>query len=122
MRYNNLARAAPIFPQVYDLERTPDWHQIALYNTGEVKAVISTALSGDCIDNAVDLAPDEEYHAYEFWSDTYLGRLPGTARLERELEPEQCAMISLRKARSHPQVISTNRHLLKWMDRANFGA
>ena len=33
-------------PQVYDLELTPDWHQIALYNTSEEKAVVSTAISG----------------------------------------------------------------------------
>lgn len=104
-------------PQVYDLELTPDWHQIAFYNTGDHAAAVSTAISGDRVDNAVGLDAGAEYHAYEFWSDTYLGRLPGTSRIERELEPECCAMISLRKAQPHPQVVSTSRHLLQgWVD------
>ena len=107
-------------PQVYDLELTPDWHQIALYNTGDVKAVVSTAISGERAANAIGLDPSAAYHAYEFWSDTYLGRLSGTARVERELEPNCCAMVSLRKVRPHPQVISTDRHVLQgWVDLAD---
>jgi len=106
-------------PQVYDLELTPDWHQVALYNTGETKTVVSTAISGDPVNNAIGLDPAAEYHAYEFWSDTYLGCLPGTARIEWDLQPGHCAMISLRKAQPHPQVISTDRHLLQgWVDLA----
>jgi len=104
-------------PQVYDLELTPDWHQIAFYNTGKEEAIVSTAISGERIDNALGLDPTAKYHAYEFWSDTYLGTLPGTARIERELSPNCCAMISLRKAQSFPQVLSTNRHLLQgWVE------
>ena len=104
-------------PQVYDLELTPDWHQIALYNTGEKKAVISTAISGKRITNAVGLDAKAHYHAYSFWSDKYLGKLPGSASIKQELEPSHCAMISLRKVQPNPQVVSTNRHLLQgWVD------
>ncbi|UCG49154.1 MAG: hypothetical protein JSU94_05095 [Phycisphaerales bacterium] len=104
-------------PQVYDLELTPDWHQIALYNTGKEKALVSTAISGDRVDNAVGLDPTAYYHAYEFWSDTYLGKLSGTRRIERTLNPNCCAMVSLRKALPRPQVISTNRHVLQgWVE------
>jgi hypothetical protein len=104
-------------PQVYDLELTAEWHQIALYNTTEARAVIATALCGDRADNAIGLDPQAQYHAYAFWSDTYLGRLSGADRLERTLEPGHCEMISLRKIQPHPQVVSTNRHLLQgWID------
>lgn len=104
-------------PQVYDLELTPNWHQIALYNTTQKKAVVSTAISGDRVDNAIGLDPKAAYHAYEFWSDTYLGKLAGTARIEQELSPNCCAMVSLRKAQPYPQVISTNRHVLQgWVE------
>jgi hypothetical protein len=102
---------------VYDLELTPDWHQVALYNTSDEKAEVSTAISGQRVDNAIGLDPDGHYHAYEFWSDTYLGKLPGTARIGRELEPNHCAMISVRNAQAHPQVLSTNRHILQgWVE------
>ena len=106
-----------IDPQVYDLQLTDDWHQIALYNTTEEKAVVSTAISGDRVNNAIGLDSAAQYHAYEFWTDTYLGKLPGTGRIERELNPNCCAMISVRQAMSHPQVISTNRHVLQgWVE------
>jgi hypothetical protein len=107
-------------PQVYDLELTPDWHQIALYNTGKNKALVSTAISGERADNAIGLDPASEYHAYEFWSDTYFGKLTGNARIGRELEQNCCAMVSVRKVQPHPQVISTDRHILQgWVDLAD---
>lgn len=107
-------------PQVYDLELTPDWHQITFYNTGKESTEISTAISGERVGNAIDLDPKGEYHAYEFWTDSYLGKLSGTGQLSRTLEPNHCAMISLRKAQSNPQVISTDRHLLQgWVDLEN---
>jgi hypothetical protein len=107
-------------PQVYDLELTPEWHQVTFYNTGEKRAEISTALGGERAGNAIGLDPKAEYHAYEFWTDAYLGKLPGSGRLTRELEPNHCAMISLRKVQAHPQVVSTNRHLLQgWVDLAD---
>jgi hypothetical protein len=104
-------------PQVYDLELTPDWHQVALFNTGKEAATVSTAISGERAENAIGLDPEAEYHAYEFWTDSYLGKLPGTNRLQRELGPSHCAMISLRKLQPNPQVVSTDRHLLQgWVD------
>jgi len=104
-------------PQVYDLELDAGWHQIALYNTSEQKAVISTAISGDRVNNAIGLDPKAKYYAYEFWTDTYLGLLDGTARLERQLNPNCCAMIAIRRKLNFPQPISTNRHLLQgWVE------
>ncbi|MDG2224583.1 MAG: hypothetical protein P8L85_24590 [Rubripirellula sp.] len=104
-------------PQVYDLELTPDWHQVALYNTSQEAAEVSTSISGQRADNAIGLDPTGNYHAYEFWSDTYLGKFAGTARITRQLEPNHCAMISVRTAKNRPQVLSTNRHVLQgWVD------
>ncbi len=104
-------------PQVYDLERTPDWHQVVLYNTGDKESTVSTSISGERVNNALGLDPKGYYHAYEFWSDKYLGKLPGTGQIKQELKPNCCAMISLRKAMPYPQVISTDRHILQgWVD------
>ncbi|MBT8038267.1 MAG: hypothetical protein KJO21_12050 [Verrucomicrobiae bacterium] len=104
-------------PQVYDLELTPDWHQITFYNTSGEKAEVSTAISGQRVDNAIGLDPQAHYHAYEFWTNQYLGKLPGSARIGRDLEPNHCAMVSVRKVQGHPQVISTNRHILQgWVE------
>ncbi|WDE96472.1 hypothetical protein PQO03_00645 [Lentisphaera profundi] len=107
-------------PQVYDLELTPDWHQLVLYNTEKRASVVSTSLSGERVDNALGLDPKGTYHAYDFWSDKYLGKLPGTARIEQKLKANCSAMISIRKATPCPQVISTDRHILQgWVDLAD---
>ncbi|HKK19411.1 MAG TPA: hypothetical protein VJ952_12095, partial [Opitutales bacterium] len=109
-------------PQVYELELTPDWRQVTFYNTGGERAEISTALSGDRHENAIGLDRRDSYHAYEFWTDTYIGKLRGRDRLKWELDPGHCAMISLRRALDHPQVLSTDRHLLQgWVDLENVG-
>jgi len=104
-------------PQVYDLELTPDWHQVTFYNTGKKTAKIATSISGERVNNSVGLDAASEYHAYEFWSDKYLGKLQGTDKIAIKLKKEHCAMISLRKVKGNPQVISTDRHLLQgWVD------
>ena len=104
-------------PQVYDLELTPDWHQVALFNTGDKTATVSVALSGDRTACAIGLDPKASYYAYDFWSDRLIGKLPGSAKLEMELEHLHCAMVSVRKVQPNPQVLSSNRHLLQgWVD------
>jgi hypothetical protein len=108
-------------PQVYDLERNADWHQVALFNSsGDTKAV-SVALSGNRVaTGAIGLDPAAQYYIYDFWSDELIGKLPGTARLAMELGASHCAMLSVRKVLTNPQVLSTNRHLLQgWVDLPN---
>ena len=71
------------------------------------------------MDGAVGLDPAAAYYVYDFWADTLVGKLPGTATLEQVLGPKHCAMLSVRKAQAVPQVLSTSRHLLQgWVDLA----
>jgi hypothetical protein len=108
-------------PRVYDLELTPDWHQVALFNPDTASAgPISVALSGEHVAGAIGLDPAASYYAYEFWSDSLVGKFSGTAKIEKVLGPTHCAMLSIRKVQPNPQVLSTNRHLLQgWVDLAN---
>ncbi len=108
-------------PQVYDLELTPEWHQVAFFNTGEIKSKISFALCGDRVtEGALGLDPKVFYYIYDFWNDTYLGKMSGKDVVARELEPLHSAMLSVRKVENNPQVLSTNRHLLQgWVELAD---
>jgi hypothetical protein len=110
-----------VHPQVYDLELTPDWHQVALFNTSAKAGPVAVALSGDRVTaGAIGLDSAASYYVYDFWSDTLLGKFPGTAKIEKELGPSHCAMLSIRKVQSNPQVLSTNRHVLQgWVDLAD---
>ena len=108
-------------PRVYDLELTPGWHQVALFNPDTASAgPVSVALSGEHVAGAVGLDPAASYYVYEFWSDSLVGKFSGTAKIERQLGPTHCAMLSIRNVQPNPQVLSTNRHLLQgWVDLAN---
>ena len=108
-------------PRVYDLELTPEWHQVALFNPNMTSAgPVSVALSGEHVAGAIGLDPDASYYVYEFWSDSLIGRFSGTAKIEKLLGPGHCAMLSIRKVQPNPQVLSTNRHVLQgWVDLAN---
>jgi hypothetical protein len=110
-----------IDPQVYDLELTPDWHQVALFNTSSKTDRVAVALSGDRVTTgAIGLDSAASYYVYDFWSDTLVGKFPGTARIEHTLAPSHCAMLSIRKVQSNPQVLSTDRHVLQgWVDLAD---
>lgn len=107
-------------PQIYDLELTPDWHQVALFNTSTQAGPVTVALSGDRVTaGAIGLHSAASYYVYDFWSDTLVGKFPGKATIERKLGPSHCAMLSIRKVQSNPQVLSTDRHVLQgWVDLA----
>jgi hypothetical protein len=108
-------------PQVYDLELSSDWHQVALFNSGKALATIAVPLTGDRVTTgALGLDPTASWYAYDFWSDQFLGRLGGDGRIERQLEPLHCAMVSVHRVLPHPQVLSTDRHVLQgWLELAD---
>jgi hypothetical protein len=78
-------------------------------------------LSGDRVTaGAIGLDPALSYYVYDFWSDTLVGKFPGTARIGKNLGPSHCTMLSIRKVQSNPQVLSTDRHVLQgWVDLAD---
>jgi hypothetical protein len=108
-------------PQVYDWELTPEWHQVALFNSGSKSDKVVVPLSGDRVTTgAIGLDAAAIYYVYDFWNDSLVGKFPGTAKVEKMLEPSACAMLSVRKAQPNPQVLSTSRHVLQgWVDLSN---
>jgi len=108
-------------PRVYDLELTPEWHQVALFNSSSKSDKMVVPLSGDRVTTgAIGLDAAANYYVYDFWNDSLVGKFPGTAKVEKMLEPSVCAMLSVRKAQPNPQVLSTNRHVLQgWVDLSN---
>lgn len=105
-------------PQVYDLELTPDWHQVALFNTVDKRETITVPLCGDrTVSGAIGLDPAAAYYIYDFWSDRLVGKLSGTNRIEQTVDPLCCVMLSVRKVQPNPQVLSTSRHVLQgWVE------
>lgn len=103
------------WPRVYDFAVTPDWHQVTLFNNTlpTREETITVPLAGDVAAGTLGLDPRVEYYVYDFWNDRFVGRLQGTDTLQQTLRPGEARMLSVRKVEDHPQVLSTNRHLLQ---------
>jgi hypothetical protein len=102
-------------PRVYDFAVTPDWHQVTLYNNTlpTREEIIAVPLAGDTADGALGLDPDAEYHVYDFWNDAFAGTVNGAGTLTQTLRPGEARMLSIRKVQQHPQVLSSNRHIMQ---------
>ena len=102
------------YPRIYHFRISPQWHQIVFYNTErEKKVTVAVDLSGNTAEGALGLDPAQTYHVYDFWNDRYLGALPGGGALKQDLRPNEARMLSVREVLPHPQVVSTDRHLMQ---------
>ena len=104
-------------PEVYAYDVTDDWHQVLLVNNNRRgRKVVSAPLSGDQTETgSLGLAMDASYHAFDFWSQSYLGQLKGDGTLSAELRAGEVALVSVRRVQDHPQPVSTNRHIMQGM-------
>ena len=102
-------------PRIYQFAVRPDWQQVTFFNPNmEHAAIVSTPLSGDAAsEGALGLEPDAEYYVFDFWNNQLVGRFQGSATLSQELESGEARMFSVRKTASHPQVLSSDRHLMQ---------
>lgn len=105
----------PGWPRVYDFAVTPTWHQVTLFNNTlpTREEMIAVPLAGDPADGTLGLDPGHDYYVYDFWNESFVGRLKGTATLCQTLRPGEARMLSIRRVEPHPQVLSTNRHLMQ---------
>ena len=102
-------------PRVYSYEVAPGWCQLTLFNLEEERdATISVPLSGDAVtDGALELDADAEYYLYDFWNDSFVGKLKGSDTLRQELSGGEARMLSVHRVQAVPQFISTDRHLMQ---------
>lgn len=101
-------------PRVYAFRVDDHWQQVTLYNDQSTSTKISVPLSGDQPGTgALGLDAARNYYVYGFWSDRLIGKLSGSDKLEQDLEGGEVRMLSVREVLDHPQVLSTNRHLMQ---------
>ncbi len=101
-------------PSVYDFEVDPQWHQVTFYNPDQDSSkLVGIDISGPQVEGALGLNEDKEYYLFDFWNNHFIGKRDGDSRLEQKLRPGEARMISVRECLEHPQVISTNRHIMQ---------
>lgn len=104
-------------PRVYDLELTPNWHAVTLFNSGTNKEVISVSLNKAMVEGGLDLDAKADFYVYDFWKNKFIGKVKGDATLSSALNSMECSMYAIKKVEAVPQLLSTNRHILQgWLD------
>ncbi|KPL09405.1 MAG: hypothetical protein AMS26_22910 [Bacteroides sp. SM23_62] len=102
------------FPAVYDFEVDPQWHQVTFYNPDLDSARhVGIDMSGKPVDGALGLDVNKTYYVFDFWNNHFIGKVDGASRLEQQLRPGEARMMSVRECMDHPQVLSTNRHVMQ---------
>jgi hypothetical protein len=100
------------------MQGTKPVEELFYWITDDPKSVqsITVPLSGDQVaTGSLGLDPAREYHVYDFWADEYVGRLKGTGSIKSTLRGQESRVLSVREAKDHPQVISTDRHIMQGM-------
>ena len=92
-----------------------DWHEVTLYNNTlpTTSETISVPLSAPAVDGGLELEPDADYYVYDFWNDTFDGRIHGMSDLTQTLRPGEARVLSVHRVVDHPQFLSTNRHIFQ---------
>ncbi len=102
------------FPAVYDFEVDPRWHQVTFYNPNpDSSRLVGIDVSGKPVEGALGLDEDKAYYVFDFWNNNFIGKVDGDSRLEQQLRPGEARMISVRECLDHPQILSTNRHIMQ---------
>lgn len=106
----------PFHPEVYLYRIDNDSHQVILFNGRDEDGQISTSVSGDpAEEGGLGLDSAQDYHAFSFWRQEYLGCLKGSDILSMELKSGEAEVISVRRVIQAPQLISTDRHVMQGM-------
>jgi hypothetical protein len=102
------------YPRVYSFRISDDWQQVVFYNQNDAKKTkISVGLSDKAIVGGLELRSDKFYYVYDFWNKQFVGKISGTGKLTQELRAGEARVMSIHAVEEHPQIISTDRHLLQ---------
>ena len=112
---------------------TPKWHQLTFLNTAydspewkmaadgskleplgnPVAARVGVELGAAPAEGGLGLDPAKRYYVYDFWNDRLAGVFAGGGRFEQDLRPGEARMLSVHEVESHPQFLSTSRHVMQ---------
>jgi hypothetical protein len=102
------------YPRVYDFRVTGKWHQLTFFNEDDTKPkTVSVELSGTPGFGGMGLEKNNSYYIYDFWNNCFVGEFNGDAVLTQNLRKGEARMMSVHQKEDHPQVLSTDRHIMQ---------
>lgn len=102
------------YPRVYGMKIADGWESLTFFNEDTEHAKeISIQLSGIEGRGGMGLDEGKEYYVYDFWNDALVGIFSGKDTLKQTLRKGEARQMAVREVEKHPQVLSTDRHLLQ---------
>lgn len=102
------------YPRVYGMSVSDGWTALTFYNDDDsLPKRISIQLAGIPGRGGIGLNPEDKFYVYDFWNDSFLGEYHGTDILAQTLRRGEARQMAVRRVESHPQVLSTDRHILQ---------
>lgn len=87
-----------------DTRQSPRRDVVALYNWSQSKAATIA-----CALDRLGLPAEQEFVAFDFWANKFVP--PFRRQLSTELPAASCRVLAVRPVASHPQLLSTSRHV-----------
>ena len=105
-------------PRIFDYEVNPGWHQLTLYNSNkdslnQYPNSFEVNLGASLNEGGLGLQTNKNYYLYDFWNDNLIGKIKCKEVLKQQLRTGETRMISIHAEETHPQFISTNRHIMQ---------
>jgi hypothetical protein len=91
-----------------DTRQTPRRDVVALYNWNQSKTAII-----DCALGRLGLPAEQTFVAFDFWANKFIP--PFREKLSAELPAASCRVLAVRPVATHPQLLSTSRHVTQGM-------
>ncbi len=102
------------YPRVYDFKVNEKWHQLTFFNEDDNNTkTVSINLFGTPGFGGMGLPKNSSYYVYDFWNHQFVGLLKSDAVLTQNLRKGEARMMSVRLKENHPQVLSTDRHIMQ---------
>lgn len=101
-------------PQTYVMSFSPEETHMLLSNPStEEEWKTSLRLFEPNESGGIGLDSTKSYHAFDFWNAQYLGIQSKDQDFEQVLRPSESRIMIFRPVADHPQVLSTDRHVLQ---------
>lgn len=102
------------YPRVYGMKITDQWESLTFFNEDKENSKdVSICLSGIEGRGGMGLDESKQYYVYDFWNDCLVGVFGGKDTLTQTLRRGEARQMAVREVLNHPQVLSTDRHLLQ---------
>lgn len=116
--WSDIPREQPASDDAQKIEVSTQWPDgkpgvREIPKTLPIPNTLSVSLSDLDQDGGLGLDENRSYYVYDFWNKHFIGKLAGTACLKQDLRAGETRIMAIHEVKEHPQLISTDRHIMQ---------